>query len=79
MTKDLLAERFAIEINLIQQALGEKAGEIPYSMAIGISSLVLCFIKGWALTLSVIGIIFVLCMAAAAFFRVYAYHKTMYN
>lgn len=68
-----------LETQMIQRALGEKASEIPFSLAIGISSLVLCLAKAWALTLCILGLSSVLCITAAAFFKIYSRHQSTHQ
>jgi len=51
-----LSARISRETLAIQRSIGEKAGNITMSLAMGVSGLVVGFTRGWALSLTLLAI-----------------------
>lgn len=65
-----LSARISREVQSMQLALGEKAGQITYAGAMTVSGLALGFSKGWILAFCILGLTPVLLILVTLFGKV---------
>lgn len=65
-----LSSKISKESQAIELALGDKAGQITFAIAMSISGFVVGFMKGWSLALAILAIAPVLFLSGAFFGKV---------